>query len=149
MEFWAEVGGAVTRDVFLDDAIMYLEDLDDDSVASGVFTSLPDISEVPEITTGYQEADRFAVYKDWFTDVAALIFRKLADQSWAIFLQSDVRVIYQHHSQLDHWMDKSHLLSRAADREGCKLMWHKICTRSGRSNNVSMGRPQVRFCVQV
>ena len=112
MEFLAELGHRTRRDVVLDDAIMYLEDLDDDSIDSGVFTSLPDISEVPEITTGYQEADRYAVYKDWFTDVAALIFRKLANNSWAIFLQSDVRVIYQHHSQVDHWLDKSHLLAR-------------------------------------
>jgi hypothetical protein len=38
MEFLAELGHRTRRDVVLDDAIMYLEDLDDDSIDSGVFT---------------------------------------------------------------------------------------------------------------
>ena len=144
MEFVAELGGSTNREIICDDAIMWLEDLDDDSIASSVFTSLPDISEVPEVTTGYKDLDRYAVYKDWFTDVAALVFRKMAMGSYAIFLQSDVRVIVGNQSELDHWMDKGSLLSRAADREGCKLMWHKIClpwdkiTRESQST----GRPQ-------
>lgn len=29
-------------------------------------------------------------------------------------------------SQITEWVDKSHLLCTAADREGCTLMWHKI-----------------------
>ena len=144
MEFFAELGGNTRREIICDDAILYLEDLPDDSIASSVFTSLPDISEVPEVTTGYKEIDRFAVYKDWFTDVAALVFRKLADRSYAIFLQSDVRVIVGNQSEVDHWMDKSSLMSRAADREGCKLMWHKICMPWDKivRQSQSMGRPQ-------
>ena len=42
-----------------------------------------------------------------------------------IFIRSDIRVI-SGHSQITEWVDKSHLLSTAADREGCTLMWHKI-----------------------
>jgi hypothetical protein len=45
--------------------------------------------------------------------------------NYAIFLQSDIRVILGN-SQITEWVDKSHLLSNAADREGCTMMWHKI-----------------------
>ena len=39
--------------------------------------------------------------------------------------RSDIRVI-SGNSQITEWVDKSHLLSTAADREDCTLMWHKI-----------------------
>jgi hypothetical protein len=29
----------------------------------------PDISEVPEVGKGYKEADRYRVYKHWFTGI--------------------------------------------------------------------------------
>ena len=142
MEFHAELGGVPRRQVIMDDAIMYMEELEDDSISGGVFTSLPDISEVPELTHEHDEADRHNVYKDWFTDVAALVFRKLADRSYAIFLQSDIRV-HNKTSEVTEWIDKSSLISRAADREGCKLMWHKICVPMDKVTRraQSLGRP--------
>ena len=51
---------------------------------------------------------------------------KMAPLSYVIFLQSDVRVILKN-SEVIEWLDKGHLLSCAADREGCTMMWHKIC----------------------
>jgi hypothetical protein len=42
-----------------------------------------------------------------------------------LYYRSDIRVILRN-SQITEWVDKSHLLCTAADREGCTLMWHKI-----------------------
>ena len=55
MEFHAELGGGTRRDVIMDDAIMYMEELEDDSISGGVFTSLPDISEIPEVVNEHDE----------------------------------------------------------------------------------------------
>ena len=148
MEFLTELGGGTRRDVIMDDAIMYMEELEDDSISGGVFTSLPDISEIPELVHEHEEADRHNVYKDWFTDVAALVFRKLADRSYAIFLQSDIRV-QNKTNQVTEWIDKSSLIARATDREGCKLMWHKICLPMDKVTRraQSLGRPHFSHLV--
>ena len=148
MEFLAELGGGTRRNVITDDAIMYMEELEDDSISGGIFTSLPDISEIPEVVNEHDEVDRHNVYKDWFVDVAALIFRKLADRSYAVFLQSDIR-LQNKTNQVTEWIDKSSLIVRAADREGCKLMWSKICLPMDKVTRrlQSLGRPQFSHLV--
>ena len=97
---------------------------------------------MPEVVNEHDEVDRHNVYKDWFVDVAALVFRKLADRSYAVFLQSDIR-LQNKTNQVTEWIDKSSLVVRAADREGCKLMWHKICLPMDKTRHMqSLGRPQ-------
>jgi hypothetical protein len=77
-------------------------------------TSLPDSSELPKLG--------FEGWRQWFIDVAALACRAVADQSVAIFFQTDVK--------LDgRWIDKAHLVMAGADRAGAHLLWHKVVCR--------------------
>ena len=61
---------------------------------------------VLQITKGYKEEERYTYYKQWFTNTAALIFRKLPLLGYAIFLQSDIRVILSGNSDVTDWVDK-------------------------------------------
>jgi hypothetical protein len=136
-----EIEKECERKMICNDALIWLESFADDTLPGCVFSSLPDISEVPDIAKGFKEADRYAAYKTWFTDAAALIMRKMKPMSYAIFLQSDIRVILGM-SQTTEWIDKSHFLSTAADREGCTLMWHKIVLlQPGAMGRQGLGRP--------
>ena len=83
---------------------------------ASVVTSLPDVSEVPALGPGIEGWAR------WFEDAAALTIEVVPDDGVAIFFQSDIR-----HGGL--WIDKGRLVSRAADRVGARLLFHKIVCR--------------------
>jgi hypothetical protein len=83
-------------------------------VGASVITSLPDVSEVPSLG--------FDGWRAWFEDAAALTMEHVADDAVAIFFQSDIR-----HRGL--WVDKGHLILRAADRAQAAVLFHKIVCR--------------------
>lgn len=89
-----------------------------------VVTSLPDVSEVPELG--------FEGWKRWFEDAAALVMHAVPDDGAAIFFQSDIK-----HDGL--WVDKGTLVSRAAERAGMRLLFHKIVCRKP-AGTVTFGR---------
>jgi hypothetical protein len=83
-----------------------------------VITSLPDVSELPELGPGLQG------WQQWFVDAAALVLRWPAPESVALFFQSDVR--YQ-----GAWVDKAYLVQKAAEQVGATLLFHRVvCRRS-------------------
>jgi len=132
------------RKVICADALVWLrEKVEKSELFDGsVFTSLPDISEIPHMFTGLSsKLQRHRAYEKWFVETASLIMKLLKAGEYAIFLQSDVRV-----QDIDghtlKWLDKSYLCSQAANqsKSGCELLWHKIaytCELTARSN----GRP--------
>lgn len=107
------------------------------------FTSLPDISELPEIYYGYNTHSPHKIdeYKKWFVNAAALFMSKLPIGAYCIFLQSDVRVV-DASGQILGWIDKSHLCQQAADTiPGYTLMWHKLVSLDKTGKKRSVGRP--------
>eukprot|EP01040_Poterioochromonas_malhamensis_P012839 gene12839-14067_t len=107
-----------------------------------VFTSLPDISELPNIYRGYLVDD----YKQWFTDTVYEIMSRLNIGNYIVLLQSDVRMM-NNSGDTYEWIDKSHLASVAADRSNCTLMWHKLVLTSKDMNKRSTGRPSYSHLV--
>jgi hypothetical protein len=81
---------------------------------ASVVTSLPDLSEVPQLG--------LAGWQRWFEDAALLTLDSVPDDGVAIFFQSDIK-----HDGL--WIDKGALVARAAERAGCALLFHKIVCR--------------------
>lgn len=81
---------------------------------TSVITSLPDVSELPELG--------FDGWQRWFVAAARAVLRWVPANGMAIFYQSDVL-----HEQV--WVSKSHLVMQAADAEAARLAWHKIVCR--------------------
>jgi hypothetical protein len=81
---------------------------------ASVVTSLPDLSEVPKLgRPGWQR---------WFEDAALVTLEATPDEGIAIFFQTDVR-----HEGI--WIDKGALVSRAAERAGSALLFHRMVCR--------------------
>jgi hypothetical protein len=80
----------------------------------GVVTSLPDFSELREL--------EFEAWQAWFITAAQAVLEWVSPSTVAIFFQTDV---------VRHciWIDKSHLVLRAADMAGARLLWHKVVCR--------------------
>jgi hypothetical protein len=90
-----------------------------------VITSLPDRSELPELS--------FDAWRSWFENAAELVARSVADEGVAIFFQSDIRLA-------GTWLDKGALVARGAERAGMRLVFHKIVC-SLPPGTASHGRP--------
>lgn len=91
---------------------------------TSVVTSLPDVSELPELG--------FEGWRAWFVAAAERVMRWVPDPGVSIFYQSDIR--WQ-----SVWIDKGHLIHAAADAAGCVLIFHKIVCRSA-PGTISWGR---------
>jgi hypothetical protein len=116
-------GALATRTIVRAEALAYLAEHAAGADVS-VVTSLPDVSELPELGLSNWQA--------WFVDAARRVLAGLPEDGVAIFFQSDVRVE-------GTWIDKGHLIMRAADAEAAQLVWHKIVCRKP-PNTVTHGR---------
>jgi hypothetical protein len=101
------------RDVVQAEALGWLE-AHPAEAGTSVITSLPDVSEVPELS--------FDAWRAWFIDAARRVIRWVPPDGVAVFYQSDIR-------RGGTWVDKGYLVARAADDEGAPLLWHKIVCR--------------------
>jgi len=101
------------RTIIRDEALAYLAAHAAPREAS-VVTSLPDVSELPELG--------LVRWRAWFVDAARQVIRWLPEAGVAIFYQSDIRAE-------GTWIDKGYLVMRAAEDEGAHLVWHKIVCR--------------------
>ncbi len=90
-----------------------------------VVTSLPDLSELPELGPDGWRA--------WFVEVAALACAAVADEAVAVFYQTDVK-------RDGRWIDKGHLVQLGAERAGSHLLWHKVVCRVP-PGTTTYGRP--------
>jgi hypothetical protein len=103
---------SASRVVHHGDAIEWLRDAR--LAGASVITSLPDVSEVPGLGLDG--------WKKWFVDAAALTMRSVPDEGVAIFFQTDIR-------KGGAWIDKGHLVARAADDAGFVALFHRIVCR--------------------
>ncbi len=111
------------REVIQGEALAWLDEHPAEP-GSSVITSLPDISELPELG--------FEGWRSWFIAAAERVLRWLPDDGVAIFYQSDIR--WQ-----NVWIDKAHLVHSAVDNAGHELVFHKIVCRSA-PGTISWGR---------
>jgi hypothetical protein len=91
---------------------------------ASVVTSLPDTSELPELS--------LEDWQRWFVQAAALTMSSVDEVGAAIFFQSDIR-----HRGV--WIDKAGLVQSAAAASGMKLLFHKIVCRKP-PGTLSQGR---------
>jgi hypothetical protein len=120
------------RHVVQADALTWLETNQAEPGAS-VITSLPDISELPELDLGEWRA--------WFIEATRQVIRWVPAPGVAIFYQSDVR-------QNGVWIDKGYLVMRAAEEEGASVLWHKIVCRHS-PGTIALGRPSYSHMIAV
>jgi hypothetical protein len=101
------------RTIHQADALAWLAD---PGVLAGcsVITSLPDWSELPELSL-----DEWLL---WFERAATLIFERVPPDGVAIFFQSDIRTGGQ-------WIDKGAIVQRAAHALQIPLLFHTIVCR--------------------
>jgi hypothetical protein len=88
-------------------------------------TSLPDVSELPAL--GLEG------WRAWFAETAALACAAVAEESVAVFYQTDIKVA-------GRWIDKAHLVLTGAERAGAHLLWHKVVCRAP-PGTTTFGRP--------
>jgi hypothetical protein len=101
------------RDVHRAEALAWLARHASNDDMSAI-TSLPDFSEMRELD--------FEAWQAWFVTAAGAVMKWVSPGAVAIFFQTDV---VRHGA----WIDKSHLVLRAADAAGTRLLWHKIICR--------------------
>jgi hypothetical protein len=112
-----------TREVIRAEARAWLEQ-NPAPPQSSVITSLPDVSELPELG--------FARWQSWFSETARAVLRWVPKPGLTVFFQSDI--FHQ-----GRWVDKGHLVQCAAESEGRVLLWHKIVCRRA-PGSISHGR---------
>jgi hypothetical protein len=128
-----------TREVVCDDAVNWLTGSEEPFNGS-IYTGIPDLYDVygfystQEVGINQRSED----YKTWFNVVAEAIFRRIAPGQCALFSQTDGKVLDIDGNVLC-WLDKSVLLSIAAAKHNCTLLWHKIALDPGAQ--VSSHRP--------
>ena len=118
-----------TRTIICGDAFDFLQKPLPSHAA--LITSLPDISEVPGLDN----------WQQWFIDAAIACCRAVADESVAIFYQTDIK-------RAGVWVDKSYLVMRAAEAAGAALLWHKIVCRVA-PGTTTFGRPAYSHMLSV
>lgn len=106
-------GPRPNRTVFHADALEWLQAHAAPTNAS-VVTSLPDVSELPELG--------FDGWRRWFSEAARRVIEWVPADGLAMFFQSDVR-------RQGVWVDKSYLVLRALEQTAASLTFHKIVCR--------------------
>lgn len=113
-----------TREVHEADGVAWLE-AHTFGPHEAVVTSMPDVS-------GARGMD-YETWRGWFTGVAELICRQVAEPAVAVFYQTDIK-------RNGRWVDKAYLVQRGAEEAGSHCLWHKVVCRA-EPGRVSFGRP--------
>jgi hypothetical protein len=111
-----------------------------------VFTSIPDISELPgRFGTKCRQNSQYDDYKQWFMNTVQKMLCRT--KKCIVFLQSNVRccqtvaaivgegVGENSNMVITEYLDKSYLLSHACQENGFVLLWSKICYNVDKLDN--------------
>ncbi len=96
--------------IICDDALNWLKQQKNRSMGN-FLTGICDMDEMGNVS--------IKNYLSFLNKVVSLIFQKLDDDGYAIFIQTDRKYNRS-------WIDKSYLISKIADDYGLKMIWHKI-----------------------
>jgi hypothetical protein len=119
------------RSMICMDFITYLNSIT--NLEGSLMCAMPDIDDISflskSIFISSDQRIRNYAYKKWFIDCVELIFNKLNDGEYAIFSQTDSKIINPN-SEMIGWNDKSVWIALANEKCNCNcnLMWHKIST---------------------
>jgi len=132
------------------DAVEYLRSVD--TLPGDVVTSLPDLSEMGALHFTLEQ------WREWFLSTAELVLRKLPPDRYAIFVQSDIKVLRRAAAPpppgaegsarppssvlVEEYVDKGFLCSLAAHRAGLRTMWHRVETMDPVLGARGAGRPR-------
>lgn len=119
------------REVHCADAISWMQAHGRIDGACAV-TSLPDVSEVGKA---------LPVWRAWFLDAVRRVVDSVADESAALFFQSDIK-------RDGVWIDKGSLVIRAAEDAGARVLFHKIVCRRP-PGVLTYGRPGFTHLIAV
>lgn len=97
-------------EIICDDALNWLKKQKNNTVGN-FLTGICDLDEMGGIS--------MEKYLNFLNKVVNLIFEKLHDDGYAIFIQTDRKYNRS-------WIDKSYLISKIAHTHGLKMIWHKI-----------------------
>lgn len=114
-----------TRVLHHADALTWLAKLEAPLAGTSIVTSMPDISEFPNLS--------LEDWKAWFVKTAKLVLSSCPSDGVTIFYQSDIK-------RDGVWVDKSYLCQKAAEETGQELIAHKIVCRVP-SGITSFGKP--------
>jgi len=111
---------SMDREVLTVDVNAYLDSID--TLPGDVIASFPDVSEMGHLNM------TLAQWKAWVIRTAEQILTKLPPDRFAIFVQSDVKLltISAAGDTIEEWVDKAFLLSLAAHNVGAKPLWHRV-----------------------
>lgn len=121
------------RTVLCEDAVKWMSNLPGGHFPEGscVITGIPDVREVD--SDGQLGLDG---WRHWFMGAVELILKSLPDDSFAILMQTDIKVDRECAQRGRHdigksgyweWVDKAHLVLLAAAKvPSVRLLWHKI-----------------------
>lgn len=135
------------RSMICMDFITYLNSIS--NLEGSLMCGIPDIDDISFLSKTYfnqpDQRIRNNAYKKWFIDCVELIFNKLNDGEYAIFSQTDSKIINPN-SEMIGWNDKSVWIALANEKCNCNcnLMWHKISTSLDENNII--GGYQYRTC---
>jgi hypothetical protein len=119
------------REVYCADSIAWMRARGRIDGACAV-TSLPDVSEVGKA---------LPVWREWFLGAVRLVVDSVADESAALFFQSDIK-----HDGV--WIDKGAMVIRAAEDAGGRVLFHKIVCRRP-PGMLTYGRPGFTHLIAV
>lgn len=93
-------------------------------ICMDAFEWLLEQKSIPNVVTGICDLDEMPGYDmpqylEFFTGIVNLIFEKLQNTCYAVFIQTDRK--YQR-----SWIDKSYIITDIARAHGIKMIWHKI-----------------------
>ena len=112
------------RTVHQGDGVRWLEQAEL-SAEHAVVTSLPDVSELPQLG--------FEGWRAWFIATSQLVCSRVAEGAVAVFYQTDIK-------REGRWIDKAFLVQLGAAAAGSHLLWHKIVCRAP-AGTTTFGRP--------
>ena len=105
----------MTAKIICDDAFKWLETQKDTSLPT-IVTGIPDLDELENLNKNEMTVQE---YSDFFKSAVKLIMKKVQDDQYIIFMQTDRKMKGQ-------WIDKSYLANTVANELDIHLLWHKI-----------------------
>lgn len=114
------------RKIICQDTQIWLKQQPKESIGN-IVTGMCDLDEIINLNnnngnkTGIKPKQAFTIdrYKTFFSDIAEKLMAVTKPDGYCIFIQTDRKYEGQ-------WIDKSYLLNKAAEKQGLRLLWHKI-----------------------
>ena len=106
------------RNIICQDTQIWLKHQTKESIGN-IVTGICDLDEIINLKSNTKKTFSIDQYKTFFTNIAEHLMAITKPDGYCIFIQTDRKYEGQ-------WIDKSYLLNKSAEKEGLRLLWHKI-----------------------